>query len=1493
MKIKLLFLLLFTSLRYTLSFSQACDLNTGSVFYLQTQDELDDFAAQFPNCTTIEVDVRIEGDDITDLSSFSNITRIDGYLHITNCNNLQNLSGLENLAHIGEWLSLSDNDLLADITALGNLEYLGDYLGLFELKALTTANFASLDSVFTEVWVKFMPNLPENTFSQLVYANEIKVVTNSFSELTGFQNLQTVGELIDIEFNAALMLIDGFDKLKNVNGKIDINDNAVLSEIRGFSEMEEIATDLRVNDNPLLQTIQGFDNLEVIGNSFLFDECPLLSDMSQSFGSLDSIHNLFSIRGTSITSFSNFQSLRTTGTVLITDNSMLENLSGLEAFERIHGELHIYRNAKLQDISSINQLDHSTMYLKDGISPVIGVFQDHILVVAENPLLQTCDINIVCDLLKRLPPSLIYITDNGAECSDVEDVLIAQCRSHTCFSEDLRISSTEEIDSLFDQLPVCNFIDGDLILGENAALAENGILDLSEMDFIDTIIGDIIVENTLLKEIIGLDKLKYLGGIFSVKNNPNLEKIDIVNIANNIGEIIIENNPKLTEEITFRPSGMVGNIVVKNNPLLTQINLLNKISLKGNIVLEDNPQMQVGLGFDHSFVLDGNVKVQNAKFMSTMRFGIVTGSIELDRLEDLTTNAIIFGDSIMGDLIFQNIPEVDLIKILRLKYIGGNFEILNNPKLETFEKQSSLSDPELRYIGGDLRIINNNLDDSGLEKAFEFLRTIEGELDISQNPRLEALSAFNSLQYNTTSSISITNNEILNDCDLKTLCWQMANNPASVQIAGNLGNCLDFQAAELSCDLDTCVSGLSTGFQEEVDRWLEINELCSVIPDVLGISDQTPDMEQIDLTGLSNIEVVMGNVGFGSSKLKNLSGLDNLRIIHGDLTFANNSSEFDKSSLGNLEHVGGELEVNTVRFESFEGLNNLRSLGSLRITLEDSFRSFEGLNALQRIEDGIVLRFLEMNSFKGLDNLEYVGGQIEVNNVKGLRDISSIGYLPAEPLDFIKINGNDSLKFCNYPLFCEFKKLNPTSPIYILLGNGEGCFDDDLECQFYGIRGRAYFDINENGLKDIGEYGIPGIPLVYDDGELLSNENGKYQLVLNDGDSYNISVEDDDWTTTTSPDSYSGVIDTNTYLDQKDFGLIPNFSKHEVQSNISMNYNRCSERGFYYLNIQNTGTFIENGEIRFIYDKETEYVNSTVAPDFIDEENGLIIWKYSDLNPFQNIYIRLIVIQPDFNYTGESISSTLEVYHNLNTELELLDDYNYEFILRCSYDPNDKQVNPLGAYDEAFLLRDELLTYTIRFQNTGNDYARNVRLVDTLPEAVDLNSFRVVNASHEVFTTIVDREVTFDFFDIYLIDSLTDPELSQGFVSFSLALDEETPDFTVIENDADIYFDFNPPIRTNIVTNTIVEMLPTSVEEQSVNDWIKIHPNPAGDYFNFSSALNGKVRLYDSSFRLRQEAMVTADQELTFYLSNDSSGMYFVSFISDEGITVTKSIMKY
>ncbi len=143
----------------------------------------------------------------------------------------------------------------------------------------------------------------------------------------------------------------------------------------------------------------------------------------------------------------------------------------------------------------------------------------------------------------------------------------------------------------------------------------------------------------------------------------------------------------------------------------------------------------------------------------------------------------------------------------------------------------------------------------------------------------------------------------------------------------------------------------------------------------------------------------------------------------------------------------------------------------------------------------------------------------------------------------------------------------------------------------------------------------------------------------------------------------------------------------------------------------------------------------------------------------------------------------------------------------ASFDPNDKQVLPTGIDEENYISSDQELKFKIRFQNTGNDTAFLVKLVDTIDvQTLDISTLTTTMSSHEQHLNIIDGNIAeWTFENILLPDSTTNLIESQGFVEFSIRQNTGNDNGTVITNFADIYFDANEPVRTNSTLLTVCD----------------------------------------------------------------------------------------
>ncbi|MEM6347448.1 MAG: T9SS type A sorting domain-containing protein [Bacteroidota bacterium] len=203
----------------------------------------------------------------------------------------------------------------------------------------------------------------------------------------------------------------------------------------------------------------------------------------------------------------------------------------------------------------------------------------------------------------------------------------------------------------------------------------------------------------------------------------------------------------------------------------------------------------------------------------------------------------------------------------------------------------------------------------------------------------------------------------------------------------------------------------------------------------------------------------------------------------------------------------------------------------------------------------------------------------------------------------------------------------------------------------------------------------------------------------------------------------------------------------------------------------------------------------------------------------------------------------LSISKGILTEVPLLDQMHLSRsvdckIIRNSYDPNDKRGFPLGLGEQHYLPSGTSLNYQIRFQNTGNDTAFRVVIRDTLPPELDIMSLNITAASHPFSLELSqthNRAIAFKFFPIALVDSSTNLTESQGFISFSINPYDSLAQGTKIENFADIYFDLNPPIRTDTAIHTIFDAYPIAISDSGIEVLCNTLPKPEISVVNFDS----------------------------------------------------------
>lgn len=261
----------------------------------------------------------------------------------------------------------------------------------------------------------------------------------------------------------------------------------------------------------------------------------------------------------------------------------------------------------------------------------------------------------------------------------------------------------------------------------------------------------------------------------------------------------------------------------------------------------------------------------------------------------------------------------------------------------------------------------------------------------------------------------------------------------------------------------------------------------------------------------------------------------------------------------------------------------------------------------------------------------------------------------------------------------------------------------------------------------------------------------------------------------------------------------------------------------------NKGCTPATGSVFLILDSLLQYDSAIPSPDWIS--NDTIGWNFSN-QTFDSVHITPIV------FVTTSISALLgtQVCNRViivpySGDVDTINNFkNICAIADGSFDPNLKHTFPEGIGVSGNISPDQELTYSIQFQNTGTAEATNVILLDTLDNNLNINSLRIEGYSHSLVTEVLPPNIIkFRFDNIHLPDSFTNEPLSHGYVIFKIVPNFNLLNGTQIYNKANIYFDYNPPIITNSVINTIDYTLLSINDDDKQDIQVNLYPNPGND----------------------------------------------------------------
>ncbi len=453
---------------------------------------------------------------------------------------------------------------------------------------------------------------------------------------------------------------------------------------------------------------------------------------------------------------------------------------------------------------------------------------------------------------------------------------------------------------------------------------------------------------------------------------------------------------------------------------------------------------------------------------------------------------------------------------------------------------------------------------------------------------------------------------------------------------------------------------------------------------------------------------------------------------------------------------------------------------------------------------------------------------------------------------------NPSYEWSNSETTASITDLAPGGYSVTVTDNDNGCRTHDnvivpldSSC-FVSISGTVFLEtVNQDCMPDANALGVGGILIQLNTGEsTFTNAAGEYEFSVVPGN-YEVTMNlgNPQYNSLCAGPLPVALPTAPGASTDNDF-----FVEYAVDQDLKIYVNKGNARPGFVQSIQicvwNFGAAPASGTAVFEHDELQNFLSANPMEDSYDASTRTVTWSFTDLAPGDVAIFRPRVSLPastplgtliNLNFSAEPIQGDLTPWNNT---------IHCPMTVTGSYDPNDKQVSPAGEGDDGIVYAtDTLLTYLIRFQNTGTDTAFTVVIKDELEEDLDLETLIPGPASHEYELSVEDeRTLVFTFNNIMLPDSFVNEPASNGWVFFDIRPIESAGYGTVIENTAGIFFDFNPPIITNTVRTSFT--LPVGTDELVDLDLpLVVRPNPSSGAFTLEYELEESqevsIRAYD------------------------------------------------
>lgn len=385
-------------------------------------------------------------------------------------------------------------------------------------------------------------------------------------------------------------------------------------------------------------------------------------------------------------------------------------------------------------------------------------------------------------------------------CTELKETLIVADTKDSRYPSSIIPSS-----SIVDLTPLGNIakIGGDVYIGSHLLKSrgkETGLKNLKGLNRLKFIGGSLVISyNNNLTSLVGLDSLKSVNGKLEISKNlrlkdassiKNIKGVKAIRIYDNsyLEKLPVFHNIKVTEN-NFKATILIEDTKVKD---LSTFKNLKKVY--GDLVLRSNDEIKNLSGLDSLVYVGGNLNISRCNKLNSIK--------EIKNLISIGESLLLYNNRRLGLLDgLENIKKIDkdllienqqrltgLDNFKSLKTIGRDLKVGRNsllkfikfPVLDSVKNVSVYLNRRLAstpFLKNVTKVNSYVISAGDSIKSIDFHNIVSiKNIVIANNKELKNITAFNSLNVGSIHSIEIKNNPALNICASIPICYFIENN---------------------------------------------------------------------------------------------------------------------------------------------------------------------------------------------------------------------------------------------------------------------------------------------------------------------------------------------------------------------------------------------------------------------------------------------------------------------------------------------------------------------------------------------------------------------------------------------------------------------------------------------------------------------------------------------------------------------------------------------